>query len=279
MQLRQASVIVSFVAFAGSAFAGGTITSGNASLQYVDSPIWSAALGNGTLKTDTTATDQLYKDTWYYRTPANNTNRVFSSLDTPTETYTGDTATVKYTNAGPGSSGFERFDANFTVKLFDGGSPNQVLVWEVLKFKARAENSGPVTYQLFHLVDLDLGSLSGDDSISTLNNTGIRVEQTDTPTGNKAQIEGIGATRYEINSGSNIRAKLNGTANNLATASGTTASTFSGDACAAFQWTVTLSPGQEVTIESAYTIGLPVPAPASFALTGLAGLVALRRRR
>lgn len=274
--MRTMLIAVAACATCGSAYAGGVITDGNASLQFVDSPIWSAPLGNGTLITDTGGTDQLYKDTWYYRTQAG-VNRPFSSLQSPTESYAGNQARIGYPYGGGGFGSTEAFIADFSIRLYDSPSTGQVMVWTELRFRAHFDNAGTATFQLFHLVDLDLLGSAGNDAAATLSSTAITVRQTEATA--FADVFGAGATRYEINTGSVLRNKLNSGLANLDTAAGTTAPPKTGDMAAAFQWTVTLEPYEEVVIQSAYTIGRPVPTPAGISLATIAGFAATRRRR
>ena len=113
-RLAQWAMVTAATMAAGvsAASAGGTVTAGNASLQFVGIPVFSSTLGDGTFKTETTGADQLYKFTWYYRTATATTNRVMSSLDTPTESYVGNVATFTYLNAGPGVAGQETRDSS-----------------------------------------------------------------------------------------------------------------------------------------------------------------------
>ena len=274
--MRTLLISVVLCAAGGNVRAGGVITDGNALLQFVDSPIWSAPLGNGTLLTDAGGTDQLYKDTWYYRTQAG-VNRPFSSLQTPTESYQGNEAQIAYPYGGGGFGSTEAFIASFSIRLYDSPTPGQVMVWTELRFRAHFDNSGPATFQLFHLVDLDLLGSAGNDAAATLSNSAITVRQSDATA--FADVFGAGASRYEINTGAALRSKLNSGLANLDTAAGTTAPPKTGDMAAALQWTVTLNPYEEVVIQSAYTIGRPIPAPATVALATIAGLASMRRRR
>jgi hypothetical protein len=238
---------------ASTAFAGGTITSGDASLQFVGVPVFSTNLGDTTFKTDAAAPDQGYKLTWYYRTQFNNTNRFMSSLDTPAESYVGNTAVFTYTNAGPGPSGQERFDATITTALTDGTIANQSRVTTSCRARSRATTT--LTYQFFLVVDLDLAggaSNPATDDVQTLGQNGADVNalQTETSSANFANITAISPTRFQIGSGSTIRTLLgsgSGNLNNLTTP-------YTGDGAVAFQFTRTLQPNEEVTLSAAFAI-------------------------
>ncbi|MFZ4431393.1 MAG: hypothetical protein ACOYPS_13700, partial [Phycisphaerales bacterium] len=185
---RLAKVAVATVAaFVSAASAGGTITAGNASLQFVGVPVFSSTLGDGTFKTETTGADQLYKFTWYYRTATATTNRFMSSLDTPTESYVGNVATFTYLNAGPGVAGQERFDATITSTLTDGAAANQSRVVSQCRVRSRATTAR--RYDFFVLVDLDLAggppTTPVDDTL-TLDPATFNMRQTEASTANIA---------------------------------------------------------------------------------------------
>ena len=141
----------------GAAFGGGgTITSGNASLQMVGPTLFNASFGDANMQIDgASSPDQLSKYTWYYRTPNNNQNRVMSSLQSPSpETYVGDTASATWLNNGPGGAGIERFNATIVTKIEDGAGPNQVRVTATCDFQSAS--TATRTFQVFVLMDLDL---------------------------------------------------------------------------------------------------------------------------
>jgi hypothetical protein len=233
------------------AWGAGTITSGNASLQFVGVPVFSSNLGDANMKTDTTGPDQLYKLTWYYRTPFNNTNRFMSSLDTPTETYSGNTATFNFPNAGPGVAGQERFDAVVTTTLTDGSLVNQSRVVTSCRFKSHANTT--LTYNVFVVIDLDIAGGSPNpatDDLIVYNASSSIGLQNETSSSNYATIGAINPTRWQVGSGTAIRALMNGGSANLSS----TGPAFTGDACIAFQWTPTLTPGQEVVLTAAFAI-------------------------
>jgi hypothetical protein len=246
-------------ALAASALAGGTLSSGDASLQMVGLPVFSSGLGDiNVVFTPAPPTgagwDTMYKLTWYYRTPANNADRVMSSLDTPVETFAGDHARIVYTNAGPMPRGFERFNAALDVWLTDGSQPNQGVVEQRMVFQADTLNTGTVTYQFFLLLDADLGGTIGDDTASVADASLVRLRQTDGSGPASFDSYGIGATRYEVNSGWNLRQKLNaGIANDL----NKLAFPVSGDAAVAYQWSLTLTPGESRVINVKFALSAP----------------------
>jgi hypothetical protein len=263
-------VYVLLLAMAVPAALGGTITNGNASLNLIDT-LFSSNLGNGTLLTDTGASDQLYQYCWYYRTPNNNQNRYFGYYDTPTTSYVGNTLTATWTNAGPGSSGVERFNANMVLKLYDGALANQVQV--TCDMTITNPNAGTVTYQFFNITDLDLNSTATNDIVQITNTNAVRGTYTESGSANYAETLGIGAAMYQAGSASTIRGYFNGGALNLNNSVGP----YTGDGAIAHQWTVTLAPGQSTTLRSGFSINAAaIPEPASLAMFALLAL--LRRR-
>jgi hypothetical protein len=249
---RLAKVAVATVAaFVSAASAGGTITAGNASLQFVGVPVFSSTLGDGTFKTETTGADQLYKFTWYYRTATATTNRFMSSLDTPTESYVGNVATFTYLNAGPGVAGQERFDATITSTLTDGAAANQSRVVSQCRVRSRATTAR--RYDFFVLVDLDLAggtpTTPVDDTL-TLDPATFNMRQTEASTANIANVRAMTPSRWQVGSGTTLRTLLSGPSADLNQAVGP----FTGDGAVAFQWTVTLQPNEETTLAAAFAI-------------------------
>lgn len=234
---------ITTLAGASTTLAGGTIASGDATLQLVGNPVFGINNGDANALFTPLSSggfDALFQFGWYYRTPNNNQNRLFSSLDTPTESYVGNVATATYTNAGPGSAGFERFDATIRVYLFDGVDPNQGIIEQRVVFRAAPANTGPVTYQVFHLEDPDLSATPFDDEGSLISASYVRLRVTDALNADTIDSYALGATRYEYASGTSLRAKLGSGAASL---SNTVGPVF-GDVALAYQWTLTLAPGE-----------------------------------
>jgi hypothetical protein len=262
------------------------LTSGNAQLNLLESggAVFAASNGDAGFAPDggLPANDQLFKYTWYYRTQNNNTNRLFSSLDTPTKTVSGDTATFTWTNAGPGAVGNERFDATLTVKLTDGGTANAAKVESTMTFKASAGNAAARTYQIFNIVDLDLSGTATDDLGSRPNAGDDLLRFTESSSASYGEFRGtLSPPNWEINTGSALRNKLNSGSANLANST----VVGSGDLAGAFQWSFNLNPGESRTFSTIFTINTPaeitstVPEPGSLGLALLvAGLLPFARR-
>jgi hypothetical protein len=245
MRIRHYAGII--VLMTSQAALAGTITNGDASLNIVGPPVWSSNLGNGTLLTDTGATDQLYQYCWYFRGPTNNQNRYFSYSGSPTETWSGSTATITYTNVGPSS--WDLMNATFVIKLLDGPSPDQVQV--TCDLTASNPTTHSLTWQFFNLLELNLnGQTSGYTSMITNVN---EARGTFSLGSNYGEFLGVGATRYQAGQASTIRGYFNGGAYDLTNAVGP----YNGNGAVAYQWSVTLAPGGSTTIRSGFSINRP----------------------
>jgi hypothetical protein len=288
---------------ASTSFAQGTIASGSTYLQFVGTP-FSTGSGNANLffgSTGAFGTDELYRYGWAYNQGVGTSNRPFSTLDTPVQSYVGNVATMTWTNAGAGTTGFARWDAVLTITLTEiapsgsSSQPGQARVDSVLTFTSNAGNSGNINFSVFHELDLDIigtaASNAANDTYRVLDSsaaTGIKGTVFDSTGSNYAEFVGNGATRYEFNTGTSLRTKLgdvSGTGSgSLATAAGTSVADWaSTDGAVAFQWTQSLAPGQSVALSTSFTINAPlapVPEPAGWALL-LAGsaLLGWRARR
>ncbi|MCC6228246.1 MAG: hypothetical protein IT432_03360 [Phycisphaerales bacterium] len=241
-----------------AAFAGGVIANGDAVMIFQGIPPFSMTTGDSTLFTDANLVDEAYKYAWHYRTAGNNQNRPFSSLDTPTEDYRENEATFVWTNAGPGTEGQERFDARLIVRLYDGPTRHSARVEHTLEFTSHSNTTQ--TFQVFNLVDLDIEGTATNDSAQIVDASRAMARHKDTGTNAFAEIVGTGAARYEVATGSSLRNKLNSGSANLSNAVGPV----NGDAAAAFQWTLTLAPGETRVIRGGFTINLAGPCPADF---------------
>ncbi len=250
-ELACAAALTGVLGVASSAWAGGTITSGNASLQFVGTPVFSSTLGDANFKTESTGADQGYKLTWYYRTATATSNRLMSALDTPTESYAGNVATFTYLNAGPGVAGQERFDATITTTLTDAAASNQSRVTTQARVKSRATTAR--RYDFFVIVDLDLAGgtpNSATDDTLTLTPSTFAMRQTEASSTNIANVQAVAPTRWQVGAGSTLRTLLSGPAADLNQSVGP----FTGDGAVAFQWTLQLQPGEEATLAAAFAI-------------------------
>lgn len=255
------------------------LTANNATATIVGT-VFSNNLGNANWIIDPGALDQLFQYNWYYRSPVDNTNRVFSSLDTPTVVQGGNNARITYTNAGPGASGVARFDAVIDVTLVDDATPNTGNIQTGVTFTASQSNATAQTFHVFNLVDIDLSGSVTNDIASLISATEARIGITESDTSNFAQHVGFNANRFEYGLASTLRSNMVSGAYNL---SNTVGATLPLDIASAFQWTFTLNPGQSIFFQTAFSINrvASVPEPGSIALVsaGLGSVLARWRRR
>jgi hypothetical protein len=119
-----------------------------------------------------TSRDYLNKFSWYYRNNIN--NEVFSAYDSPTRSGDGtQQLNLVYTNAGPGTTGFARFNATIKTTVINSATPGKVAFLSQLTFGAHALNSAPRDYKLFAFLDPNLVGANGDScttSRDTYNN-------------------------------------------------------------------------------------------------------------
>ncbi len=240
----------------------GTITDGNASMTLIGTPVFNTATGDATLITDTGAVDQAYKYTWYYRTPTNNQNTIMSKWNAPSEQYTGDTCLITWLNAGP--TGAERFDAQLSVRIDDLAVPGHTNL--AVSMTVRNASTQTLTFQFFNMIDLDLGGTPLDDTAVGTDFSepnGVRLLFSEA-SGKTAECFGLAATRWEVGPGSTLRAKLSSGSQNLSNV----ADPYTGDAAVAFQWTLTLAPGEIRTVYGGLAAQGLVPCPADFDANG-----------
>jgi|GEM_PF-1599012 len=280
---RMIVALAAGAAVASSAFGAGTAISGNSqydTFSFGATTAWnnSASGGDGNLRvTGASGTDYLSKNTWYYRNTQTNLNKNFlnglvsTAGGNVTESAVGDTHTQKFNNAS--DNGIDNFSALFTNKIFNMGA-NTALVYTTLKIKNNAATAR--TLQIFNALDFDLNG-TGNEVVSYNSST-----QTFTYTktgGATGYHRGFNATGVQAGTTSAIRGSGGVVVVGGSNLNGTTSAS-STNSATAFQWTLNLAAGQEVTIEAAFAINtLAIPTPGSLALIGLGGLVAGRRRR
>jgi hypothetical protein len=302
MRLTRLSIALALGLAATGSFAAGNINSGTTRLEFSGTPFTTGS-GNANLWFGGTfnGTDMLSMLNWSYNQGVGTSNRPFSSLGGPTESYVGDTATFTWTNAGAGSAGVARWDAVMTVTLRQiapgsTNNPGKAKVDTKLVFKSNAGNAGNVAFSVFNHINMDIiGSnvnAGPDDTHRVLNNTGIVARAFDATGPHYSEMIAVGAQRYEFNTGANLRTKLgygsSGTGTgNLSTLAGTSVADFfpggTAEGAAAFQWTRTLAPGESMTLLSSFTINAPIPEPGTYGLMALGlaaiGLATRRRQR
>ncbi len=304
-------------AAAGSALAGGVINHGNASLQIGASSslaggVFNAPNGEGNLQLDggpgSAATlftgDQVQKNIWWYR-PGNAVggtigSRIMSSLNTPTQTYSGDTATIAYTNFFQNVA-FPNSDITFTIKLTDLPGTNTARFDTYVSIRNRG--TSVLNMQLFHQLNANLQNSSGTNGVSndlasfvggdptnqlfadsgTSNNEGrtMAFQGFGASRGANGQNRSTGMNAYFPTSSSSAGpiTQLNNTSNGATNLNTPSAFGVAG----ALQFSLSIAPGATAYIHSAAAWGIngadAIPTPGAAGLLGLGGLAALRRRR
>ncbi|MBN8644867.1 MAG: hypothetical protein J0L61_06440 [Planctomycetes bacterium] len=253
---------VAALGLAPSALGVFVISNGNASMRSALTPFLpDSALSTCDFFADAVGPDHMFGYNWAYRAPGSG-NRGFSWLDTPTQTVAGDTLTLVYTNAGPNPVGFNRFNARLTVRVFDTVIPNTARVESTLEFQAAPTNLGPTVWELFNVNDFDLNGTPANDSYFVPAPGVVAGRVTEGASTDVINFIGVNAGRFEVGGGAAVRTKVvGGGLSNLSNAAGPAA----GDGAVGYQWTVTLLPGQIVTLKSAFGVNmppLPPPCPA-----------------
>jgi len=263
------------VAFAGACAgiaagsnAQGTISDGPVSLTNGFSTPYSSTLGNANL-IGVAPVDPLFHHGWSYRQTSNlGANTLMGNFGIQGQSYVGDTSTLTYLNNGAGPAGVARFNAIFTHRIDQTPSGARVFT----DLTVTNTNATPLTLEIFQVMDWDMAGTAGGDTAQLVSNVGgITLSQNEGVA--IASLYSPNATGFSAGS-TTLRTTYSSGGANL---NGSTL--FSGDAALALQWTLNLSPGQQVTIGSIAAYGEIVPTPGTLALLGVGGLCALRRRR
>lgn len=271
-----ASALAMVVSAASANF---SITNGNAVFEYVGSnsnPFSNSSINTYNFRPDGGATtDHVFYYNWGYRVPSSS-NTGMSVLVSPTISNP-DASTVVLTmnNNGQGPLGQARFDSSVTMQIVDGAAPGAATILSTLNVTAATSNTGPVTYQFFHVNDVDFNGTASNDVYNITNPLGVDGTVIDSALSSPAVsglYNGAGASLFQLGASSTMRGIINGSS--IANLNGT--STFSGDGAYGFQWTVTLAPGESASFTTSFTT---IPAPSAIGLLALGAPAAFRRRR
>jgi hypothetical protein len=281
--MSRASIVSAAAALAlaaQGALAAFSITDGNATFSTSlanTNPFSNSSLNTYDFRPEGgTSTDQVFYYNWGYRVPLGS-NTGMSHLVAPSiSNPDAQTIVLDMPNNGPGAVGQNRFDSRVTIRITDGALPGEARLDSTLQVTSLTSNTGPVTYQFFHVVDVDFNGTAGNDVYNITNPSGVDGTVTDSALTAPAvlgEYSGLGANLFQLGSSSTMRAIINGSS--AASLNGT--ATFSGDGAYGFQWTVTLAPGESATFSSSFRT--VVPEPAAIGLFAAAAPILLRRRR
>ena len=267
------------LALPGRALAIGSITDGDVTFAYT-----TFAQGNNlTTRANFTGAgpgDQVYENWWFFRVSGDSRETPFTA---PTsEDYSlGNYATLDW--ADMSSRGL--FSATLNIAVMDpgtGGNLFQEMVITAL---------GAVTLEIFHYADFEVGGSSGTDSASLVSSSpDIQISVSDGT--NSVPWIGYGADAYKVTryatNGNPRSIIMDLTDNGVDNMNNTGLPWAPGDFTGAFQWSLSLTAGQSVTLLSQWganapllpPTSMPTPEPGSAVLMaiGLFGLGLMGRR-
>lgn len=211
------------------ASAQGSIADGDLTWAYVG---FGALTGNANFFPTGAGNDHVYQQWWWYRVGGTGPETVFP---TPTsQTYQGNQATL--THALP------QFDAQLQLTVTDGTANASGSL--VQQMAVTNTSGGPITLHLFSYVDFDvLGA--GGDAAAFVGGDPTHMRVTDT-TGAYSDFLGVDADAYQVTIFATLRTALqDATTTNL---NNTGVPFGPGDFTGAFQWTLDLAAGEEMSI-------------------------------
>ncbi len=243
---------------------GFTISDGNTSFTGGDTPT-SATAGNSTAAdfrvNGVAGADHLFGDWWYYRMEGANTREFRFANQTGSTTVVGNTAMRVFN--------FPEFNATLTYQVNATGAASgrltKTLVIDPLM-------SGFLN--VYNYADFFLSGQDANDTADIANAASMSLR--DTVTNTVMSFDAIpGASNFQVGSYNDVVTLMgDSAADNLSNANTTVPA--GSDIGGAFQWRLEVVQGQQITIQSRFEI---IPAPGAFALLGLGGLAAARRRR
>ena len=260
MSYRYALGALALASACGMSFAGvlrgtesGSIADGT------DSYAFAGVTGNagaGVGDWNVNGADQLFQSWWYYRADVETDETPFGNGLGSSQAFIGDTATLM---------GEQANGVMWSIRwIVDGSARTLTSVLSVTNV-----TTAPITLDLFNYADLDAGGNSAQNSASL---DGEDVIAVSSPEGVTVTYEGSNADAYQVDDFAALRQRFN---DGFATDLDNSGLDFDGDFTGAFQWSRVLQPKQTTDVRVVFTI----PGPGSMALLGIAGLVALRRKR
>lgn len=230
MHLLKKSLVVLLLAAAGPAFGQGTVTSGSASY------VLTASHWDQTPEANFTGVgtgDYIFESGWWFRIEGDTRETVFPAPTT--QNYTGNTATINWTNMGG-----RNLDVVKTHVLTSAGAGQG----EVVTTLTVTNTSGStVVLNLFHMVDFDVNGSAGTDSGALVGGDPTYIRFNDTTAG-QAEYRAPGSINYMVRpfaTTTDVGGQLADTAVTNFDNTGLPATSI--DVTSGFQWRVTLGPG------------------------------------
>jgi len=230
-------------------------------------------VNNGQISWDVDGTSQLFAQEFYFRRSTDQNEVLLSSTNLSLDgVFASDTNPFRDDSIDTLAQLFSddsglQFETVFSLRGGTDGSGRSDLAEQIV---IRNLSNETMSLSFFQFVDFDLGGDFSDDSGEIIN--GNTVRQSDDNYAISETVVTPQPTIFQVGDADAMSTMFNDdNADNL---DGT--ESWQGDVAWAFQWDITLQAGQSFIISKDKSI---VPTPGSFALMGLAGLVATARRR
>jgi hypothetical protein len=285
-------------ALAGAALLGAASSAPALNLVYGDVAVnnldsWGFTAANSALMTDwngTSGTDQLYQMFGYIGTASGMTAVNSSSFRTgcnaglcgsaiaQTGVNTASSSIVLNQHVGSGATRVARNSLTLTYDftLVDDTSANDFdrFVWDVTFTNNTAST---LSFTFYTYLDLDLAGTAGNDLVSVVGGQFMSVSDAASPSARPfgwSALDGA-ATGYQVGAYPGLQNLLNGASSAVTLSNANSLGSTPGDVTAAFQYAITLLPGQSITMSSA----VAEPATATLLALGLGGLAFYARPR
>ncbi len=230
-------------------------------------------VNNGQISWDVDGTSQLFAQEFYFRRATDQSEVLLSSANLSLDgVFASDTNPFRDDSIDTLAQLFSddnglQIETVFSLRGGTDGSGRSDLAEQII---IRNLSNETMSLSFFQFVDFDLGGDFSDDSGEIIN--GNTVRQSDDEYSISETVVTPQPTIFQVGDSASMTAMFNdGNADDL---DGN--ASWQGDVAWAFQWNITLEAGESFLISKDKSI---VPTPGSFALMGLAGLVATARRR